>query len=833
MNRQHFHFPCAHFCLLAFWAASAGQAWAQQPGADATLRGRIVDPQRQGVIAHIQVIQARSGLTRETESDDGGRFSLTSLPPGNVELVLDAQGFAQQRVAGIQLEVGRAAEVVVELHLAAIEEKVTVTGDAGRVDVLQSVVGRVISAREIESLPLNGRNFMELAFLTPGNAPAPNFDPTKAQSVVVSSAGGTGRGGNVTIDGMDNNDDVVGGPLQNLAEDAVQEFQVATNRFSAELGRSGSSVINVVTRSGGDAVHGSAAIFLRDQHWQALPSTIDRDLAGEPPFNRQQYSLTLGGPLRLGRLFAFGALEARHQNGGVQVGVRDQTADTIRQTFAPAPLDDLLPTLRLDWRAAAKNDVTIRYSAQREDDVAASSLDRAIGSATERQQSTNRLHSILGTWTRIVSPTAVSAFSVSFSSFDNQIVPVQPGVQLTFPSLQDGASFRVPQGTTQKRVQVSEAFSVSRGRHQWKLGGQVQRVAAAFDLGVFRDGRVELVENFPAFDRNGDGRIDDNDLLFAVTLRSGRPNQDLVIPDANNVHFAGYLQDDWRASSRLTLNLGLRYEIDTDVNNISRVGDLNPLVAPFINGPRQRDTNNWGPRVGFNWSTPDARLSVHGGYGIYYDRITLEIESLERGLDGRALPIEVRAGNTFFVDPTTGRLPPGAPSLSDPFSGFVLPGAGASGINVIDSHLQNPMVQQASLGFERQVGSRQVVHADVVYDHGSDFIIGRTVGTVFNPVVGGPDRVVNIESSAKTDYTGLLVGFERRYSGRFGIRAAYTLSKSFNYANDDQIPFGNGPIDPKDLRLGCLWIFSCRTLSHECPCFRVMPEGGSSRPPPN
>ena len=191
--------------------------------------------------------------------------------------------------------------------------------------------------------------------------------------------------------------------------------------------------------------------------------------------------------------------------------------------------------------------------------------------------------------------------------------------------------------------------------------------------------------------------MNDDDLLFAVTLRSGKPDQDLVIPDANNVHLAGFMQDDWRVDPRLSLNLGVRYEIDTDVNNISRVDQLNPLVAAVRErAAAARHQQLRAPRLGFNWSTADARTSVRGGYGIYYDRITLEIESLERGLDGRALPIEVRAGNVFFVDPATGRIPPFAPSVSNPFTGFVLPGAGASGINIIDPHLQNPMVQQVS-----------------------------------------------------------------------------------------------------------------------------------------
>jgi hypothetical protein len=784
-------------CLII--VALALPASAQQPGASATLRGRVVDPQERGVPARVRVIDARTGLVRETQADASGHFSVPNIAPGDVDLVVTAQGFAERRVQGIHLEVGQAAEVDIDLRLSSVEEHVTVAGDAGTVNVLSSVVGSVISAREIESLPLNGRNFLELAFLTPGSAPAPNFDPTKAQSVIVSSAGQAGRGGNITIDGMDDNDDVVGGPLQNISQDAVQEFQVATNRFSAELGRSASSAINVVTKSGGDVVHGSAAVYLRDQAWQALPATLDRSRVGDPPFNRQQVPLTIGGPLRRGQLFGFGSLEVRNQNGGTLIGIRDGGTRTIARAFAPAPLDDLLGTFRADWRASTRDALMVRYSGQREHDVASSALDRALGSSSQRQESRNRIHSAVVSWNRTLSARAVNAFNASVSTFDNEITPVAPGVQLTFPSLLDGSSFRIPQGTTQLRWQFSDALAWSRGTHQWKFGGDLQRVSGRFELGVFRDGRIEFVEDFPDFDRNGDGRVDDDDLLFAVTLRSGKPTENLVIPDANNIHLAGFAQDDWRIHPRLTLNLGVRYELDTDVNNISRVDELNPLVLPFVPDRRRRDLNNVAPRIGFNWSTPDSRLSVRGGYGIYYDRITLEIESLERGLDGRALPIEVRAGNVFFIDEAQGTFPPFAPTVSRPFTGFILPGAGASGINVIDPRLQNPMVQQTSIGVERQLGARQVLRADYVHNHGTDFVIGHTVGTVFNPVVGGPDRVVILGSEAQTNYDALLVDLERRYTGRFGFRAAYTLSKSFNYANDDQIPFGNGPVDPQNL----------------------------------
>src|SRR5262249_1372361 len=156
-------------------------------------------------------------------------------------------------------------------------------------------------------------------------------------------------------------------------------------------------------------------------------------------------------------------------------------------------------------------------------------------------------------------------------------------------------------------------------------------------------------EDFPAFDRNGDSVVNDNDLLFSVSLRSGKPGQDLSLPDSNNTHVAGFVQDDWTVSSRLSVNVGVHYELDTDVNNQSRVDELNPIVLPFVNGERRRDLNNIGPRVGFTYAATPA-TTVRGGYGTYYDRIVLQIQSLERGLDGRALPVEVKAGNVFFVD---------------------------------------------------------------------------------------------------------------------------------------------------------------------------------------
>ena len=213
-----------------------------------------------------------------------------------------------------------------------------------------------------------------------------------------------------------------------------------------------------------------------------------------------------------------------------QVGTRDLATRTIRRGFAPAPLRDFLATgqHRRAGVAAATRRASATRSRTRTTRGRAPSTAPSARPASARQ-STNRYHLGLGSWTRTLSPTAVNSLRVSYSDYDNAIEPVTPGRQLTFPSIQDGASFRVPQATTQRRLQLTDALSLVRGRHAFRLGAEVSRTKGDFFLGVFREGRVELVQDFPQFDLNRDGRVDDNDLLFAVTLRSGKPDQDLLL----------------------------------------------------------------------------------------------------------------------------------------------------------------------------------------------------------------------------------------------------------------------------------------------------------------
>ncbi|HEY6770334.1 MAG TPA: TonB-dependent receptor [Candidatus Sulfotelmatobacter sp.] len=802
------------FSFLFLLLGATGFSLAQELGSG-VITGEVTDAQNAIVRqAQVTAVQSSTKVFRTTTTNTDGLFAINDLAPGDYELRVTAPGFAGY-AAAVRVEVGQQANL--KVHLFVAEQKTVIdiddTSALTLVNTASSVVDGVVSATQIDNLPLNGRNFLELALLTPGNTIAPNFDPTKQGTVVISSAGQLGRGGNVSIDGMDDNDDVVGGMLLNVPEDSVQEFQVATNRFSAELGRSGSSVVNVVTKAGSDALHGSASIYERDKSLQAPTpiynptSAFAVPTAETPSFRRQQYSGTIGGPLIKNKAWFFGAFEYRNEIDGTLAGTRHPNpagGGTISTGFTSDPLTDPMATVRGDWKISNKDSLTLHYAMERLNATNAAGFlsGQPIGSAAERQDLKNNFQTFQGSWTRVISPTLLNRASYSFNNFINATTPLTSAPELDFPSMADGSSYRVPQQTRQKRSQFDDNIDWTRGRHNLHFGGEFQRIGADFDLGVFRNGVIEFVQDFANQDRNGDGVINDQDLLFAVAIRSAVPSHDLVIPNADNNHLAGYFQDDWRVHPQFTLNLGLRYEIDSDVNDVGHYSQINPILLPFFQGSRHKAASNWGPRAGFNWASKNSLFSVHGGYGIYYDRVTLEIDSLERGLDGRALPINVSLGSANFLDPNGNFIPGFTPTYPDTtFDGPIIPGAGgaAEGINIIDNKMRNPMVQQFNLGVQYEFAKNWVVKVDGIHDLGTHFIIGVPVGSVFNPDSGGPETVTDLQSSVNTHYDALWLTVDHRFSQHFQFHSAYTLSKSLDYANYDQIPFGYPPVDPTNL----------------------------------
>src|SRR6266545_1173140 len=789
--------------ILSFLMLSLGPRVFAQLGA-AGISGAVTDQQNAAVVgADVTVKNKATGQAHRTKTGGDGVYRLQNLPPATYEVRVEARGFAAAVVNNVEARVGEVSTVNLSLRVSTAAETVVISAsDAVGVDTSTSQVSSSISERTLTNLPLNGRNFLDLAFLIPGNAPAPNYDPTKTTTIEVSSAGQLGRGGNIAVDGADNNDDVVGGTLQNFPQDGIGEFQIATNRFSAEIGRSASSAINIVTKGGSNDIHGSGAFFFRNSRLSSVLPTLDRNLVttqGRPPFDREQYAASIGGPIKRDRAWFFAAFEYRNQDGVVITGVRDLAARRVVTSFSPAPLNDLLLTARGDWQTGKSDRMAFRYSLQREDDVDRGSLRRPIGTADNRQHSFNKYHSFVYNWTHTFSPNVLNDFIFHENNFLNRIPSFVEGRnEIRFPSVQDGGNFRIPQQTPQNRVQLRDNLSWTTGAHALKFGGEFQRIDAGAVFDLFGSGTIETTEDFATLDRNGDGQLNDNDIVIADTIRSTAPVRPPTVDNLDNYYFAFYVQDDWKVRPNFTLNMGLRWEVDTDAKNLKHFNEINPILLPFVGSSRSREYNNFAPRIGFNWDPwRNGRTSIRGGYGIYYDRIVLEVPLLERLLDGRKLGIEVRLGSE--VD-AAGNFLPGTPTLANPFTGTPISGVGI-GINILDKNLSTPYVQQFNIGFQRELTRDLIVSVDGIHSFGSKFIIGRFIGSVFNPSIGGNDDVVNIESSVKTWYDGLLVNAQKRFSNRYSFNASYTLQKSFNFSNDDQIPFQVPPLNPNNLRL--------------------------------
>src|SRR5258708_7499837 len=725
-------------------------ATAQLP--TSTLNGTVTDPQG-GMVpgAKVVVTNTASGVIREATSTSDGGFAVTDLIPGDYFVRVSASGFATSEYKGVRLDVGRAITLTVSLRIASGGEVVQVSATEISLNTTQSMVQGRVEAQEIQTLPLNGRNFLDLAFLIPGNRPAPRFDPTKTITVEVSSAGAYGRGGNIIIDGADNNDEVVGGTLMNFPEDGLAEFQIAT-KFTAEVGRSSSSIINVATKSGTNNVHGSEYFFFRHKDLQGLPATFDRTQP-TPRFAREQFGGSLGGPLIRDKLFGFFAGEYLNQDHAVPVGIRDFTTNTVAGGSPPAFVHDVRITSKGDWVPDTSDHISLRYSFERSLDVDNGFLIRPLGGAGNRQQSLNRYNSFLASWSKNFSPTQINTLSYQKNYFINNIPAFSPNSpetnpgglaaaeQIPVPGVQDVANYRIPQRTRLARDELRDTFYCSLGKHRVSFGAEFQYYGSDILFDIFASGSVYLAQDFATADLNGDGVIIDLDIPIAIALKSGAPVRPPTAPYEHNKYLGLFVQDDWRVRPGLTINAGLRWDIDfnslgeTEQNkpcqNLTTV-NLNCEFIRNLLGPHDSSAKykNFGPRVGFAWQPAALRNTVvRGGYGIYYDRVILEPALLEELLNGRAVPIVAFSGSTvvnghFAPDPTTGKNV----NLANPFGGGSSPFG--IGVNVIDNKAATPLVQQFTLGVQRQFANDYLLSVDGIHTRGTRQLIPRYLPTL-------------------------------------------------------------------------------------------------------
>jgi hypothetical protein len=443
-------------------------------------------------------------------------------------------------------------------------------------------------------------------------------------------------------------------------------------------------------------------------------------------------------------------------------------------------------------------------------------------------------------------PRNTNELSFHYDNFYNDIPPYPNNASLTnpplgltneliFPDLADGANFNLPQTTHLDRSQVRDGFTMTRGKHALKVGGEFQHYTAHGEINVFGTGSVILVSDFGFADLNGDGAINDLDIPVAVGIHSTAPVVPVPIPQVGDSYTAFFGQDDWRVRPNLTFNLGLRWEYDSDLTgNSSDHGpcpNLNSIptqpcvwMANVIDLKKHPDTKDFGPRVGFTWDPYSHGKTVfRGGYGIYYDRIILETGAEERVQNDRALAVTQFAGSSC-VNPNIPAPPslglcfapgstfaPGSPTIANAFSGPNQTG----GVGIIamgpDSH--HPLYQQFSLGFQQEFGNRWLASADALHVFGERQLIGNLLRatnstspdiscpgdnvpcTITDPVTGISDNITLIQSGAKSWYDGFLFSLAHRESKigkiEYQYNLSYTLSKTLDYSDDDQLTNNN------------------------------------------
>jgi outer membrane receptor protein involved in Fe transport len=646
------------FCLLLAFSLCSTNQVASQDSAMGAIRGTVFDSSGGRVgQASIVVVDAATGARFTASSDAEGRFGLELLPPGDYSARVEAQNMSPQVTPQLHVDVGGTAEVEFRLTVASAQETVTVSASPTLVETQPSAVSTLLDERAINDFPLNGRRFSDLALFSPGVTQDPR-SLTSGSNGDLSFGGIRGFQNSFLVDGSDNNNGFFAqargryrAPYQ-FSTEVVQEFRVSSNSYGAEQGRSGGAVVNVVTKSGSNHLHGTAFYYVRDS---SLGAT-DPFLAFKPHSRQQQVGSTIGGPLKRNKVFFFAGFDqhifhvpniVEFLDGSSQVVPQASTPaipgdyETIDQALvfsAAAQLTSLAGEYpatqignssygKLDINISPRNQVTLRVNTSRYwgsnnvflDPGSPVTYD-AINDNGEELVSTETANVSL---TSSLSPRLISHLRVQFSRDQQQSYSNTSDVLVKIPNVLDGLgrSNLLPRQTREHRLHLAETLSLEGSRNSWKFGG---------------DGLLTWIYDFFPNQQSGEYlfypiKVDPFTFqpveagLELTPLRAYAheiPHYYLQNfgtatshPDTNE--YAAFAQDTIRVTDHFALNLGVRWDLQTFKSS----GLLsNPLFPPSGKFPFQ--PYNFAPRAGFAYSLGHKRpLVVRTGYGIFFVRI--------------------------------------------------------------------------------------------------------------------------------------------------------------------------------------------------------------------
>src|SRR6266851_9406546 len=468
------------FVGVVLLSLASGKAFAQA-AASAALQGTITDQSDAAIKgAKVAITSKDQGWTRSTDTSDTGFYTFELLPAGIYSIKVNASGFSTAEAKEAVLQVGSTTTQNFTLKPGSVSEIIEVTSAPPLVDQQKMDVSTNITPQQIQELPLIGRDIDDLAYLSPGVKSADSYDPTKNRYSILSVNGEGGRNVNVTVNGVDNKDNTVGGPVMQLPAEAVQEFQVSTQRFSAVNGRSSGAAINVITKSGTNNYHGSAFGFFREQNFNADQKTAVGDGTTQnanPPYERQFFGGSFGGPIKKDKLFGFFAMERQREQTSIAENPLAFSELSLVTNLGAQPLS-VVPTPffenrlngRLDYTINSKHSAYLSVSTQ-----ANNSLNDQSGAnfdATEGNFTKNHLQVANLTVNSAFSPSLVNQFTAGFQYWNNLIDSTTRAPLFTFNNaqIQFGTNTNVPQNSIQRKFQFKDDISKTIGNHTFKTG---------------------------------------------------------------------------------------------------------------------------------------------------------------------------------------------------------------------------------------------------------------------------------------------------------------------------------------------------------------------------
>jgi outer membrane receptor protein involved in Fe transport len=780
----------------------ASGIFAQSQSTTGNIEGRVVD-QNGAVVpnSNVSATNQDTGYGKTVLTDGDGNYLIVLLPPGNYKLTATAKGFQNAEYKNVQVSVGGKASLEITLSVSGVSNVVDVSTEGDLVETTRSSVSSTVNEKAISSLPVNGRNFLDFATLTPNIV----RDPTRGGDLSVGGQKGTLN--SLQIDGTSNDNTFFGQTLgrtgtgrapYQFSIDTVKEFQINQNGFSAEFGRAGGAIINVVTKSGTNKFSGSAFEFFRDESLNAntpfLKSNQSRagQLNRRPKSQTNQFGGTFGGPFKTDKAFFFFAYD----------GQRSDIPNTIvlnSLAAAPAAVQTVLLPKATTYNIARSQDVYLFKS-----DINVNENNQ-LSFRFNQQNFTGKNNENSGPLSAeehsgdslVKTTTLTASLNTTFKSnwfnefrfqFSRDKEPGKansntPEAAITTSDgvFNIGRNNFSPRETTIKRIQFVDNQTYIAGNHAVKYGVDILRDQVFnFFPGLF--GGTYTFSNYANFAANSPSRFRQN---FAGAGTSGPETR------PNSLETGVFVQDDWKIAKNFTLNFGLRY----DYQKLAKPPIQNPnaalLAAGFDTSFNPKDRNNFAPRFGISYAI-DEKTVIRGGYGMYFGRtpsILTGTAHSQNGVQVTGVDIACSVATPCPIYPNVLTSPAGTPASAN--------------LYMFGKNYQQPVVHQGRVSFERELISNFSVNVAYTFYRGDDLTRTRDANLVapsprvfvlngteaFNidrfvspRLVSGFTRISLFESTAKSFYQGFSVEAKRRFANKFQFLAVYTLSK----AKDDK-----------------------------------------------